>query len=319
VSEAFGTATVEVVLTVAGDGTLASAVSVDVVDLLTGSATGGGVDYTYDSPTTVTFSAGSGSSTQSVNLTVVNDALVEPDQDVDLALADLVDPTGQVSMIAPQTHELTIIDDDAVSSTPEVEEIIYFNQHTDLEKNYSPDNTGQRSIIRQIRITFTGPVTVPLGPVTDNSFVLESTDTATLGTRVGLEVLSSQLVGGKQVVVLGFTGTDLIEDISEGVLGVRPMLEDGNYRLTVDGSALGIDANGSDPGVDAIDDFFRLFGDANGDRNVDVSDAREFIRVYFRSGILDELFDFDHDAELMDIDDLSAFLARFARRRRPPR
>jgi hypothetical protein len=54
-----GTFDVTVQLNVPGAGTLGSDVTVDVVDLLTGSATAGGTDYTFVTPTQVSFAAGS--------------------------------------------------------------------------------------------------------------------------------------------------------------------------------------------------------------------------------------------------------------------
>ncbi len=191
----------------------------------------------------------------------------------------------------------------------EVESIVYFNENAAAEASLTNDNSGQRSIVRQIEVTFTSLVSVPTGPVTDDSFVVESTDAGTLGTKVGLDVVSSQVVGNKQVVVLNFTGTTLIEDTSEGVPPVLPMLEDGNYRLTVDGALLGIDANGLAPGVDAVDDFYRFYGDSDADGDVDLFDFARF-RDYFNNGTRSERFDFN-DNSIGDLFDFAEFRGRF--------
>jgi large repetitive protein len=105
-----GTYAVDVTLTVSGGGTLASDVTVDIADLLTGSATSGGSDYSFTSPTTLTFAAGSGDATQSATVTIVADTVTEGDETVDLDLTTLVDTTGQVTIVAPSGHVLTIED-----------------------------------------------------------------------------------------------------------------------------------------------------------------------------------------------------------------
>jgi hypothetical protein len=78
--------------------------NVDIV-VTSGSATGGGTDYTLVT-TTVTFDPGEVS--QPVTLTVVNDTLDEPNEDVTLALTD---PTNIVVGTA-SSREHTINDDD---------------------------------------------------------------------------------------------------------------------------------------------------------------------------------------------------------------
>ncbi len=191
----------------------------------------------------------------------------------------------------------------------QVESVVYFNENASSEANLRTDGTGQRSIIRQVEVTFDGLVSVPTGPVTNDSFVVESTDPGTLGTKVGLNVVSSQVVGGKQVVLLNFTGTTLIEDSSEGVPPTLPMLEDGNFRLTVDGGLLGIDANGFDAGVDFVDDFFRIYGTADDDSDVDLFDFARY-RDHFANGTRMAVFDFN-DNNIADLFDFAQFRGRF--------
>ena len=249
-------------------------------------------------------------SSTTLTIRVSGDTDFESDNGFTVTLSE---PGGNAE-ISVLTANGMIRNDDAAPpvETPEVEEVVYYNQDADAEKDFSLDSTGQRSIIRRIRVTFSGPVTVPLGAVSNDSFVVESTSGATLGEQVGLEVLSSELVGGKQVVVLGFTGDNLIDDKSVNVPGVRPMLEDGNYQLSVNGTVLGIDANGDAPGTSHVDDFFRFFGDSDGDRDVDGLDYFAF-RRYFRDGILDNRFDCDQDTVVSDPDDAGEFSQRYGR------
>ena len=130
-------------------------------------------------------------------------------------------------------------------------------------------------------------------------------------TFVGLTVLSSTNVGGKQRVVLGFTAGPLVETSGS--------LIDGDYQFKVGGSALGIDANGAALGVDKVDDFHRFFGDSDGDGDVDMGDYRNDLTGLL--GLKEDLisfFDFDGDRTLLavpfiaDQDDINAFFTRFA-------
>lgn len=56
---------------------------------------------------------------------------------------------------------------------------------------------------------------------------------------------------------------------------------------------LGIDANGADYGDNVTDEFFRLFGDNDGDRDVDGKDHARFIDDYES---VDEGFLFDFES-----------------------
>lgn len=89
------------------------AITVDVLDLLSGDATGLGNDYTYTSPTTVTFAAGSlDGATQMVTLNILEDGDTEPDETIALQLQNV---TGLATILGgSEDHEVTILDDDDV-------------------------------------------------------------------------------------------------------------------------------------------------------------------------------------------------------------
>jgi hypothetical protein len=92
---------------------LGADVTVQVVDLLSGTATqGAGNDYTYVSPTVVTFAAGSvNGATQSVNLNPLDDPLVEGTETVNLQLQNV---TGPATILATdEDHRVDITDDEA--------------------------------------------------------------------------------------------------------------------------------------------------------------------------------------------------------------
>ncbi|HKB01322.1 MAG TPA: dockerin type I domain-containing protein [Gemmataceae bacterium] len=129
------------------------------------------------------------------------------------------------------------------------------------------------------------------------------------GTLVNARLDISE-VGGKAVAVLSFAGP--------GVVGYS--LADGTYTLTVRadrvhdrwGRELDGDADGL-AGGDRSAGFHRLFGDSDGDGDVDRADYRRF-RSAFRTTAGDPrylwYFDFDGDG---DVDRLDK--AQFKRRR----
>ena len=116
VAENSGTLNVVVQLNVSGSGTLGSDVTVQVVDLGSGSATASGVDYTFSTPTLVTFATGSSDgATRSVTIALTNDGLTEADEDLDLQLQNVTGPA--IISSASADHQVTIIDEDSVSIT----------------------------------------------------------------------------------------------------------------------------------------------------------------------------------------------------------
>jgi len=132
-SEGAGTSNVGVQLIITGNGvegtgSLERPVSVNVINAGTGSATGGGVDYTYTSPQTVTFAAGSVSGTQDVVVGIVNDSVAEGSETINFTLGNLSDGSeGQVSLGAITSHTKTIVDNDVdlrVTKTAEVSSVV---------------------------------------------------------------------------------------------------------------------------------------------------------------------------------------------------
>ena len=121
------------------------------------------------------------------------------------------------------------------------------------------DGSAQRSMVKSLTVNFDGPVTVDAG-----AFELSRPD----GTLVGLNFATS-IVNGRTVALLTFADPGL----------VGGSLADGNYSLTVRGNlvhdaagrSLDGDGNGT-AGGDSSDAFFRLYGDSDGDRDVDLHD-----------------------------------------------
>ena len=163
------------------------------------------------------------------------------------------------------------------------------------------DGSAQRSMVNSLTVTFDHFVTIDPG-----AFELRSQE----GTLVGLNMASS-VNGSETIVVLTFTGSDIIGG----------SLADGNYTLTIRsnlvhdgiGRELDGDSDGS-AGGDRVDAFFRLFGDSDGDRDVDHADLDLMLSSFRKSqdeaGFL-WFFDYDGGGDVNGLD-----MAQFNQRRR---
>ena len=137
------------------------------------------------------------------------------------------------------------------------------------------DGGEQRSRVQSLQVKFTNQVTLD-----NSSFVLEKLGNG--GGSVGVS-FSSQVVFGKTMATLAFAGP-FVENGS---------LIDGKYRLQVNGKdargvALDGDGDGRAGGAflfgeSANDEFFRFYGDANGDGNVGVNDFGLFRSAFGRA------------------------------------
>jgi hypothetical protein len=178
-----------------------------------------------------------------------------------------------------------------VAAAPHIEDVVV------------DDGTAQRSMVRSLTVTIDGEVTIG-----DGAFEVRRKG----GPRVAVEVVSA-VVDGRTVVTLTFAGKGL----------VGGSLADGNYTLTIHGDRIrdsagrALDADGDgDAGGERIDAFFRLFGDSDGDRDVDVEDLRQFLgSLGKRQGDAGFLAYFDHEGD-GDVDwaDLVEFVHRFGTR-----
>lgn len=161
---------------------------------------------------------------------------------------------------------------------------------------------SQRSRVEQVTVTFDSEVTAPAEAFS----VLERAT----GQVVDLSV-SAETDQGKTIVTITFLPGPAVTPSATGLHS----LDDGNYELTVSGSLI---ASGGHPmdedyiyGDDAVDGFFRYYGDTDGDRDVDGQDYGRFALAFLRSP-LDPSLDFDADGDV-DGQDYGRFGRRFLR------
>lgn len=147
------------------------------------------------------------------------------------------------------------------------------------------DGAPQRSKVNSITVSFSDQVTLAAG-----AFQLKSAR----GSNIPLKV-ATKLIDGKSVAVLTFRGA--------GIIGGS--LADGFYQLIIHAAkirnAAGVRLDGDRdglPGGDAITAFFRKFGDADGDGDVDAADAKLFAGARGRRrGKPSYLWYFDFDGD----------------------
>jgi len=108
------------------------------------------------------------------------------------------------------------------------------------------------------------------------------------------------------------TGSGIVAHFRAGT----DTLVDGNYLFLINGGVLGIDAtrSGTVGGTQATS-FHRLFGDSDGDRDVDGQDFGRYrlatMATPARPSIYSSVFDYDNDGGLLnDLDDYYALFAR---------
>jgi hypothetical protein len=165
------------------------------------------------------------------------------------------------------------------------------------------DGSAQRSMVNRITATFGGAAVLDPGAIE-----LRRQD----GSLVDAQ-FSISLLGANTVAVLTFAGAEY----------VGGSLADGNYTLTVladhvhdrFGRELDGDGDGSSGG-NRVDSLFRLFGDTDGDRDVDLHDLGQFLSTVGRRvgdpGYLSYL-DYNGDG-LVGAVDLVAFARRLGKR-----
>jgi len=164
------------------------------------------------------------------------------------------------------------------------------------------DGVTQRSMVRSITVTFEGKVTLPANPA--DAFNLQRTGPGGTGP-VALTVSTTGSTPTQTVARLTFNGA----------LSENTSLVDGRYTLSVlgaqmtDAGGAAVDAdNDGTPGGTGVTNLHRLFGDNDGDADVDAGDFGAFRATF--GATLNLAFDFDNDGDV-DAGDFGAFRQRF--------
>jgi hypothetical protein len=151
--------------------------------------------------------------------------------------------------------------------------------------------------VTSVTVTFSGLVSF-VGPVA-NAFQLSRTGPGTTG-NVTLAVDLTGSTATQTIARLTFFGP-----LTEGANS----LIDGNYTLTVFSSQV----NGGVLGGDSVTTLFRLFGDVNGDKTVNITDLTAFRNAFGASSTdanYRPYFDLSGDG-VINLTDLTQFRNRF--------
>jgi alpha-amylase len=179
--------------------------------------------------------------------------------------------------LGDHTVTVTVTDDEGVPGTASF--VVHVMPTTVVQSVVINDGSAQRSMVTSVTVTFAGQALI--GPGT---FRLSRAYAGVTGDVSGLLAWTvGQTADGRTTVTLTFSGA--------GVLGGS--LPDGRYTLTVAGSTV--------PGGS----FFRLFGDVNGDGQVDATDLQAFLAAYrSRKGMANyrTYFDFNADGFIDSVD-----------------
>ncbi|MCS7466661.1 hypothetical protein NZK35_08400 [Stieleria sp. ICT_E10.1] len=135
------------------------------------------------------------------------------------------------------------------------------------------DGAESRSQVTSVAVTFGEELESALLP---SAFSLVNTSTS---TAVGIVHVAASVMDGMTTATLTFDGASTVDRGGTGAQGNS--LTDGNYRLHIDASGIrstsGFEMfNDVIFGEQPVDGFFRLYGDSDGDRDVDGQDYGRF-------------------------------------------
>ena len=217
------------------------------------------------------------------------------------------DASGQIQVSATATPAEFHADTDLDNNSSVLTESI-FNAPEVLSISVN-DGLAQRSTVTSVAITFDSLVD-PLA--LESAFEVRNVSTDESAGVVNVSAIDD---GQKTTAVLSFTGLST----------VGGSLVDGNYRLKIlssqvlansvplDGDSNGVAGGDYLFGSVETDDFFRFFGDGDGDRDVDLEDFGGFGLTFRRRDgdpAFDSRFDTDLDGDV-DLEDFGQFGLRF--------
>ncbi|MCA9139709.1 MAG: hypothetical protein KDB00_23215, partial [Planctomycetales bacterium] len=216
---------------------------------------------------------------QIIKARVIGDTMPEPNEVFEIRMSE---PVG--ARIADPVSRVTLIDEDA-GFGPTVQTV-----------NVN-DGSQNRSQITSLTVVFNSEVElIPLG----TAFRITNLDT---GVDVGQIHVDASNQDGRTSARLTFDGTSTVSRLGVGPLANS--LADGNYKLEIIAGQVRTYASTMQQdfvfGNSAVDNFFRMFGDSDGDRDVDGQDYGRFGLSFLKSsgdpGYAPE-FDSDGDGDV---------------------
>ena len=179
------------------------------------------------------------------------------------------------------------------------------------------DNGSSRSVITSLTVTFDSIVD---HSALDSAFAITNIDTS---TAVGSIDVSPNDSGGKTTAILTFgAGASVDSRAGSGAMGNS--LADGNYRLDADADFVRLASTNQAMASDYVfggktsadlndnDDFYRLYGDMDGDGDTDANDLNDSFAPAFFSVLGDNAYapglDGDGDGDV-DANDLNDYFA----------
>ena len=207
---------------------------------------------------------------------------------------EIVEISGRLYFVAetgPYGRELFVLEEVA----PAVTEVVVGGGPG------APVAEVQRSTLDMVTVVFDGNVDVPAAAV---QVINRDTNTALTSVIVNTRYEYEQTY----VEVTFGSGPSVID---RGPGGQLNSLADGNYQLNILSSLVSSPVSGAAMaadyqfGADQADDFFRFYGDIDGDRDVDLQDYGLFGATFLKSsGVAEynEDFDFDGDGDVDGLD-----------------
>jgi hypothetical protein len=194
------------------------------------------------------------------------------------------------TVLGDHTVTVYVLDDDNVEGKSSF--VVHDLLPAQVQSVVVNDGSAQRSMIDSVTVTFSTRVDIAAG-----AFTLVQAYAGTTTDVSGVVSWTTALTAdGRTVATLTFAGN--------GIIGGS--LADGRYTLTINAGLvtdhlLGapLDGDGDNlVGGDRVDQFFRLFGDVNGDGRVDQSDHKALQAAYrSRQGTADYRWYLDYDGD----------------------
>ncbi|WP_182868153.1 PKD domain-containing protein [Rhodopirellula sp. JC639] len=263
-----------------------------------------------------------GSQDLNADSVVVSGSFTDPGEDLWLATADFGDGTRRPIVLdadksfriehdfeTPGIYRVTVTVDDQDGGTEQATFDVTYRSEIDVQRVVINDGTASRSAVTSLEVTFNQIVEVPR-----EALALRNRET---GGEV--ETFAYQIDNSAGVTALELTflpGPSVIQRDSGNSLA------DGNYELILRSTGVtstndSVRAMPRDHvfGRDATDEFFRFYGDRDGDRDVDGRDYGRFGTTFLKSAGqagYDAAFDFDGDGDV-DGQDYGRFGRNFLR------